>query len=66
MLKIVHRLLNVSAKTSSAKDNQKLLKPLSKEFKRSIYCNEYKTKSETKNTTNEYKDFLKSNVFEVN
>ena len=66
MLKIVHHLLNVSAKTSSAKDNQKLLKPLSKEFKRSIYWNEYKTKSETKNTTNEYKDFLKSNVFEVN
>ena len=54
MLKIVHHLLNVSAKTSSAKGNQKLLKPLSKEFKRSIYWNEYKTKSETKNTTNEY------------
>ena len=31
-----------------------------------MYWNEYKTKSETKNTTNEYKYFLESNIVEVN
>ena len=46
--------------TLSAKENQKLSKPFSKEFKRSLYCNEYKTKK-MKNTTNEYRYFLKSN-----
>ena len=35
------------------KDNQKLQTVLSKEFERSVYWNEYKTKSENKNTTNE-------------
>lgn len=38
--------------TLSAKDVQKLLKLLSKEFGRSVYWNGYKTKSENKNTTN--------------
>ena len=41
-----------------AKDNQKLSKLLSKGFERSVYWNEYKTKSEGKNTTNEYRYFL--------
>ena len=36
-----------------AKDNQKLSKLLSKGFERSVYWNEYKTKSETKNTVDE-------------
>ena len=36
----------------SARDNQKLSKHLSKGFERSVYWNEYKTKSENKNTTN--------------
>ena len=34
----------------SAKDNQKLLKLLSKGLERSVYWNEYKTKKENKNT----------------
>ena len=37
----------------STKDNQKLSKLLSKGFQRSVYSNEYKTKGENKNTTNE-------------
>ena len=39
--------------TLSARDNQKLSKLLSKGFERSDYWNEYKTKSENKNTANE-------------
>ena len=39
----------------SARGNQKLSKFLSKEFERSVYWNEYKTKSEKKNTANEYR-----------
>ena len=38
--------------TLSARDNQKLTKLLSKEFERSVCCNEYKTKSENRNATN--------------
>ena len=41
-----------------AKDNQKLSKLLSKGFERSVYWNEYKTKSENENTTNKYRYFL--------
>ena len=33
----------ISAVTLSARDNQKLLKLLSKRFERSVYWNEYKT-----------------------
>ena len=46
--------LYVTVLTLSAKDNQKLSKLLSKGFERSVYWNEYKTKSENKNTTIEY------------
>ena len=42
-------------------DNQSLTKRLSRGFKRSVYWNEYKTKSENQNSTNEYKYFLESN-----
>ena len=38
--------------TLLAKYNQKLSKLLGKRFERSVYWNEYKTKSENKNTTN--------------
>ena len=31
-----------------------------------MYCNEYKTKSENKNTTNEYRYILESNFVRVN
>ena len=40
----------VSVATLSAKDNQKLSKLFSKGLERSVYWNEYKTKSENKNT----------------
>ena len=39
--------------TLSARDNQKLSKYLSIEFQRSVYSNEYKTKCDNENTTNE-------------
>ena len=58
--------LYVPVVTLSARDNQKLSKLLSKEFERSVYWNEYKTKSENKATTNEYRYFLKSNFVGVN
>ena len=54
--------LYVAAVTLSAKDNKKLSKLFSKEFERSVYWNEYKTKSENKNTTNEYRYVLKSKL----
>ena len=46
--------------TLSTKDNQKLSKLLSTRFERSVYWNEYKTKSENKNTTYEYRYFIES------
>ena len=57
--------LYVPAVTLSGKDNKKLSKLLSKEFERSVYWNEYKTKSENKNTTNEFRYFLESNLVGV-
>ena len=59
-------ILYVPVVTLSARDNQKLIKLLSKGFKRSFYWNEYKTKSENENTTNEYRYFLKSNFVGFN
>ena len=58
--------LYVPVVTLSVRDNQKLPKLLSKGFERSFYWNEYKTKNENKNTTNEYKCFFKSNFVRVN
>ena len=37
-----------------------------KGFEKSVYWNEYKTKSETKSTRNEYRYFLESNFVGVN
>ena len=51
---------------SSVKDNQKLSKPLCNRFERPVYWNGYKTKSENKIATNEYRYFLKSNFVGVN
>ena len=53
------------AVTLSGKDNQKLSKPLSKRSERSVYWNEYNAKSDSKNMTNEYIFFLKSNFLGV-
>ena len=47
--------LHVLVITSSAKDNQKLSKLLSKWYEQSVYWNEHKTKSEIKNIGNEYR-----------
>ena len=51
--------LSISVVTLWTRDNQKLSKRLGKGFERSAYWNEDKTKSEKKNTTNEYIYFLK-------
>ena len=48
----------------TARDNQKLSKRFSKGVERSVYWNEYKT-IDYKNTTNEFRYFLKSNFVEV-
>ena len=53
--------LYVPVVTLSTRKNQNLTKRLSKGFKRSLYWNEYKTKSENRNTTNEYRYVLESN-----
>ena len=58
--------LYVTVVTVSTKDNEKLSKLLSKGFERSLYWNEYKTKSEDKNTTNQFRYFLESNFVGVN
>ena len=58
--------LNVPVVTLSAKDNQKLSQLLGKGFERLVYWNEYKTKIENKNTTNEYIYLLQSNFVAVN
>ena len=52
--------------TLSTNNNQKLSKLLSKGFEKSVYWNDYKTKSENKNTANEYRYFPESNFLGVN
>ena len=58
--------LYVPVVTLSAKDNQEISNLLSKGFQRSVYWNDYKTKSENKDATNEYRYFLESNFAGVN
>ena len=48
------------------KGNQKLPKLLSNVFEKSVYWNEYKTKSENENTANKYNYFFKPNFVGVN
>ena len=50
----------------SPKDNQKLPQLFNRDFERSVYWNEYKTKSEFKNSTNECRYFPESNFVGVN
>ena len=50
--------LYVAVVILSAKDNQKLSKLYTKRFEKSVYWDEYKTKSENKNTTNECRIIL--------
>ena len=49
-----------------SKIQQKIIKFLSKAFERSVYWNEYKTKCDNKNTTNEFRYFLESYFVAVN
>ena len=58
---IKHAKLYVFFVTLLAKYNQKLSKLLSKKFERSVYWSKYNTKSDTKNTKNEYRHFLEPN-----
>ena len=51
ILTIKDTKLYVPGITLSPKENQKVLRPLTKRF---VYWNEYKSKSENTNTTNEY------------
>ena len=53
--------LYVPVVTFSPRHNKKLSKLLSKGSERSVYWDEYKTKSDNKNTTNEFRYFLESN-----
>ena len=55
---IKDKKLYVPVVTLSARDNQNLE---SKGFERSVYWKEYKTKSENKDTRNDYRYFLESN-----
>ena len=63
---IKYTKLYVPVVTLSARDNKKLSKLLSKGFERLVYWNEYKTKSDNKNTTNEFRYILESNFVGVN
>ena len=63
---IKDKKLYVPVVTLLARDNQEVSKFLSKGFERSVYWNEYKTKSENRNTTNEFRYFIKSNFVGVN
>ena len=58
--------LHVLVVTLSARDNQKLWKLPSTGFETLVYWNQYKTKSENKNTTGEYRYFLEPNFVGVN
>ena len=58
--------LHVPVVTLSVKDKQKLSNRLRKGFERSVYWNEYKTKSDNSNATNQFRFFLESNFVGVN
>ena len=65
MIKHITKLY-VPVVTLSPRNNQKLSKPLSKGSERSVYLNEYETKSNNKNTRNEFRFFVESNLVGVN
>ena len=52
--------------TLSAKYNQNYQNFSAKDFERSVYWNEYKTKSDNTNTTNKFRFFLESNFAGIN
>ena len=58
--------LYVLVVTLSARNNQKLSQLISKGVERSVCSKEYKTKSDNKSTTKEFRYFLESNFVGVN
>ena len=58
--------LYIPVVTLPARGNKKLSKLLIKGFEISVYWNEYKRKSDNKNTKNEFRFFLESNFVGVN
>ena len=66
ILTIKYTKLYVHLVTLSARDNKKLSNLLRKGFERSVYWSEYKTKSENKNMTNEFRCFLEYNFVAIN
>ena len=58
--------LHVTAVNLSARDNQKAIKTSLEILEKLAYWNEYKTKSENKNTVNKYRYFLESNCVGAN
>ena len=58
--------LHVPVVTLLARDNQKLSKLLSKGFKRPVYWNAHKTKSNSKDTANKFWYLLESSFVRVN
>ena len=58
--------LHIPVVTLSAKDNQELSKPPKKESERSVFWNEYETKSENENVVNNCRYFFKSKFLGVN
>ena len=57
--------LCVPVVTLLSRNNQNLSRLLSKRFERSVYWNEYQTKNENKDTTNEFRYFFQSNFIGV-
>ena len=53
IFKITNTKLCVPVVTLSSKDNAKLVKLLEEGFNRPVYCNEYQTKIESKNSNND-------------
>ena len=66
ILNVKNTKLYVPVVALAAKDNQNYQNFLPKEFERSDYWSEYKTKSGNKITTNEYRYFIDSNFVGVN
>ena len=59
-------ILTITDTKSSARDNQNLAKPLTNMFDIPVCLNESETKSENKNTANEFRYFPKSNFVGFN
>ena len=53
MLLLIITMIIVTIVNLSTKENEYVTKQLNDGFKRVVYCNEYKTKAETKNLDND-------------